>query len=62
MGVDVDGLAYRLHRPTTCNHRLRGQNFMLGVALSHRAAVGGGTFSLGGGGCEAPLFAPLMEC
>jgi hypothetical protein len=47
MGVDVDGLAYPLHHPRTYNHQSRGQSFLSGVALSHRAAVGGGDAFLG---------------
>jgi hypothetical protein len=44
VGVDVDGLANPLHHPTTCSHQMRGQGFLPCAALSHRTAVGGGTF------------------
>jgi hypothetical protein len=47
MGVDVDGLACPLHRPTVYYHQTRGQSFLSDAALSNRAAVGGGAF-LGG--------------
>jgi hypothetical protein len=42
--VDVDRLAYHLHCPTTYSHKMRGHGFLLGAALSRRAAVGGGAF------------------
>jgi hypothetical protein len=58
-GVDVDGLACPLHRPTVCGHQTRGQSFLLGAAISHRIAVGGGTFP-GGGGVKAPQSGYLM--
>jgi hypothetical protein len=35
MGVDVDRLACPLHHPTTCSHQTRGQDLLLGAALSH---------------------------
>jgi hypothetical protein len=41
-GVDVDGLAYPLHRPTTYNHQTRGHSFLSAVVLSHHVVVGGG--------------------
>jgi hypothetical protein len=47
VGVDVDGLAYPLHRPMVCYCQTRGQSFLLGAALSHHAAVGDGTFQGG---------------
>jgi hypothetical protein len=47
MAGDVDGLSCPLHHPTDYSHQTRGQIFLPGVALSHHAAVGGGTF-LGG--------------
>jgi hypothetical protein len=40
--VDVDGLAYPLHRPTACSRQLRGHGFLSGVVWSHRAAMDGG--------------------
>jgi hypothetical protein len=46
--VRVDWTGYvPLHCPTICGHQMRGQSFLSGAAISHRAAVGGGTF-LGG--------------
>jgi hypothetical protein len=42
MGVDVDGLAYPLHRPTSCSHQMRGHGFLPSVVLSHWAVAGGG--------------------
>jgi hypothetical protein len=59
-GVDVDGLACPLHRPTTCSHLSRGQSFLSGAALSHRVALGGGAFP--GGGGKAPGLGYLMDC
>jgi hypothetical protein len=51
MGVDVDGLAALLHRPTVCGHQTRGQSFLSGAALSHRTTVSGGAFP---GGAKSP--------
>jgi hypothetical protein len=51
VGVDVDGLACPLHHTMICNHQTRGQSFLSGAALSHRAAVGNGAFS---GGAKPP--------
>jgi hypothetical protein len=51
MGVDVDGLAALLHRPTVCGHQTRGQSFLSGAALSHRTTVSGGAFL---GGAKSP--------
>jgi hypothetical protein len=45
-GVDVDGLACHLHHPMACG-QMRGQDFLSGVVLSCRVAVGGGTFLRG---------------
>jgi hypothetical protein len=42
VGVDVDGLTYPLHCPMAYIHQIRGQGFLPGVVLSHRAAAGGG--------------------
>jgi hypothetical protein len=39
VGVDVDRLACPLHRPMACSCKTRGQRFLSGAALSHRAAV-----------------------
>jgi hypothetical protein len=47
VGVDVDGLAYPLHRPMVCGRQTRGQSFLSGAALSHCATVGGGAFPRG---------------
>jgi hypothetical protein len=33
-GVDVDGLTYPLHHPTTCIRQTRGQGLVSGAALS----------------------------
>jgi hypothetical protein len=30
-GLDVDGVAYPLHRHTTCSHQSRGQSFLSGT-------------------------------
>jgi hypothetical protein len=43
-GVNVDGLAYPLHRPTTYSCQSRGQSFLSGTALSHHVAVSGAPF------------------
>jgi hypothetical protein len=40
----VDRLANPLHHRTAYNYQTRGHDFVLGTALSHRAAVGDGTF------------------
>jgi hypothetical protein len=40
--VDVDGVACPLHRPMACSRQMRGQGFLLGAVLSHRATVFGG--------------------
>jgi hypothetical protein len=61
VGVYVDGLSYPLHRPTACSHQTRGQSFLSVVALSHHAAVGGGTFLGRGGECEVPMLGYSME-
>jgi hypothetical protein len=45
VGVNVDGLACPLHRPTICSCQARGQGFQSGVALSRHATVGSGAFS-----------------
>jgi hypothetical protein len=44
MGVDVNGLAYPLHHPTTCSHQMSQQGPLLGTALFRRVAMDGGTF------------------
>jgi hypothetical protein len=41
----VDGLACPLHSPKTRSRQLRGQSFLVGATLSHRAIVGGDSFS-----------------
>jgi hypothetical protein len=48
VGVDVDGLACPLHRPTVCDRQMRGQSFLSGAAPSHRTVVGSGAFWGGG--------------
>jgi hypothetical protein len=45
VGVDVDGLACPLHRPTVYSHQTRGHGFLSGATLSRHAAMGGGAFS-----------------
>jgi hypothetical protein len=45
MGVDMDGLAYPLHRPTAYIRQTRGQGVLSSIALSYHAIVGGGAFS-----------------
>jgi hypothetical protein len=42
MKIRVLQLAGPMHRPTPCSHQTRGQGFLLGAVLSHRAAIGGG--------------------
>jgi hypothetical protein len=42
-GVGVDGLACPMHQPTTYSHQMRGQGFLLDVALSHQVAMCRGT-------------------
>jgi hypothetical protein len=59
VGVNVDGLAYPLHHPMICGCQTRGHGFPSGAALSHRTAVGGGTFPWGGG-VKATRFGYLM--
>jgi hypothetical protein len=44
VGVDVDGLAYPLHRPMVCDHQTRGLSFLSDATLPHHAAVGSGAF------------------
>jgi hypothetical protein len=38
VGVNVDGLAYPLHRPMACNRQTRGQGLLPGVILSHQCS------------------------
>jgi hypothetical protein len=45
VGVNVDGIACLLHRPTVCNHQTRGHGFLSGTTLSHRATICSGAFS-----------------
>jgi hypothetical protein len=40
----VVGLACFLHRPMVYNYQMGGHHFLIGVAPSHHAAVGGGAF------------------
>jgi hypothetical protein len=47
----VDRLAYPLHYPMASSYQVLGQSFLLGVVLSHRAAVGSGALL----GDERPL-------
>jgi hypothetical protein len=48
IGVNVDGLACPLHRPTVCVCQTIGHSFLSGAALSHRAIVGSGALLRGG--------------
>jgi hypothetical protein len=52
VGVNVDRLAYHLHRLMTCDRQMRGEGCLLVVALSHRYC---GRWRLSRG-CEAPEF------
>jgi hypothetical protein len=36
--VDVDGIAYPLHRPMVCSFQTRGQGLLLGIVLSYRCS------------------------
>jgi hypothetical protein len=45
MGVNVDGLAYPLHRPMTSSCQMRGQGLLPGIVLSHHYS---GQWSLSG--------------
>jgi hypothetical protein len=47
VGVDVNDLAYYMHRPTVCRRQTRRQSLLFGAALFHHVTVGGGAF-LGG--------------
>jgi hypothetical protein len=58
VGVDVDGLAYPLHRPTACGRQMRGQGCLSGDVLSRRCSGQWRLF----GGYEAPGFGYLVEC
>jgi hypothetical protein len=40
VGVDVDGLAFPLHRPTICDYQTRGHGLLSGVVLSRRCRGG----------------------
>jgi hypothetical protein len=42
--VNVDKLAYPLHRPTTCDRQMKGQSSLSDTAMSHRVVVGGDAF------------------
>jgi hypothetical protein len=44
MGVNVDMLAYPLHRATVYNRQTKGHGLLSGAALSHHAAMGSGAF------------------
>jgi hypothetical protein len=44
VGVDVDGLACSLHRPTACGWQTRGLCCLTGVVPSHHSTVGCGPF------------------
>jgi hypothetical protein len=38
VGIDVDGLAYPLHRPMACGCQTRGQGLLPGTALSYHCS------------------------
>jgi hypothetical protein len=57
-GVDMDRLAFPLHCPMSYNHQTRGQGFLPGTILSHRAAAGGGALL---GDAEPPSL-EICEC
>jgi hypothetical protein len=38
VGVDLDGLACPLHRPTTYSRQMRGLGLLAGAVLSHRCS------------------------
>jgi hypothetical protein len=40
VGVDLDGLACPLHRPTSYSCQTMGHGFLIGDVLSHHAVVG----------------------
>jgi hypothetical protein len=44
VGFDVDELACILHHSSVYDRKMRGQYFLSGVVLSHRAIVGSGIF------------------
>jgi hypothetical protein len=44
VGVNVDGLAYPLHRSMVYDRQVRGQSFLSGAALSHHITVGSCAF------------------
>jgi hypothetical protein len=44
VGVDVDRLAYPLHRLMACYHQTRDQGFLSGTVLSCHVTMGGGVF------------------
>jgi hypothetical protein len=46
MGVDVDMLAYPLHRATVYSRQTKGHGLLSGAALSRHAAMGSGAFSV----------------
>jgi hypothetical protein len=57
--VDVDELAYPLHRPTTYSHQTRGDGFLLGAILSCHVVVGSGAL-LGNANPWAWIFAEVL--
>jgi hypothetical protein len=57
VGVDVEGLAYPLHRPMAYGCQTRGQGLLPGAVLSHRCNGAVPPFQ----GCEAPGLGYLME-
>jgi hypothetical protein len=44
VGLNVDGLAFPLHRHTVCGRQTRGQSFLSDAALSHNTVVDSDAF------------------
>jgi hypothetical protein len=51
VGVDVDRLAYPLHRPMAYYHQTRDQGFLSGTVMPCQVAMGGGVSP---GGAKPP--------
>jgi hypothetical protein len=58
-GVDVEGLAYPLHCPMTCDRQSKDQGFLSGAVLSYHVTVGGDAFPRG---VRSPKIRYLMKC
>jgi hypothetical protein len=59
---DMDGLAYRLHRPTDCGLQAWVHSLLTGVIPSHRIAWVSAALDHLFGGCEAPGLGHLTWC